>query len=143
MTETPSRKATPELPLSGQAPRLSTRLQPKYRSLELLPETLLDHLPVDEGAKADMGARMSDPLRAYHGVNHVVNLWQCHLRHAPAANFDTPEAHRLIASAIAYHDLIYDSGRRDNELLSAKTWLDAAQRCDVEPGEAAWVATII
>lgn len=106
-------------------------------------KTLLKCLPVDDGAKADVLARIGEPTRAYHGANHLADLWRRHVKHAPAANFDTPEAHRLIACAIAYHDVVYHSGRRDNESVSAETWLDVARRCGVAPGEAAWVAATI
>lgn len=90
-----------------------------------------------------MLARVSDPIRVYHGVDHLAALWRCHIQHAAAADLFGQYHGRVIACAVAYHDLIYDSRRNDNELLSAKAWLDVAERSGVALKEADWVATTI
>ena len=130
-------------PPTRRLPRLMTEPPCGDGSNILRLESLFAHLPVDAGAKADVLARVSDPIRVYHGVDHLAALWRCHTRHASAANLVGRDPGRIIACAVAYHDLIYDSSRNDNELLSAQAWLHVAERCGVAQQEADCVAATI
>ena len=102
---------------------------------------LLAAVPVADVWKRKLRALMSGGDRFYHGTEHLALLFERHLRFAPEAGFEGPSETRRIASAIAFHDCIYDSSRRDNEEHSAQAWLAASD--DLDAGERAWVADTI
>ena len=102
---------------------------------------LFAQVPVGAGALEDVRARMAGADRHYHGTGHLAVLWRRHLRHGEGLPVREAPWHRLIASAIAFHDSIYDPARRDNEARSAALWREAGPA--LEPGEIAWVAGTI
>ena len=68
----------------------------------------------------DIAARYNEPQRAYHTLKHIQQLFE---------QFDQIkdklyEPH-IIALALYYHDVIYDSRRSDNELKSAEYAIEA------------------
>lgn len=105
--------------------------------------SLLSILPVDDRAKAELSARMGAPDRAYHGVRHLALMWRRHRRYAAVEGLTAPEIETLIACAIAYHDCVYDSRRRDNEERSAEIWMRASERSSLGEEDRKWVAGTI
>ena len=63
----------------------------------------------------DIAARYNEPQRAYHTLKHIQQLFE---------QFDQIKDNlhqpHIIALALYYHDVIYDSRRSDNELKSAE-----------------------
>jgi predicted metal-dependent HD superfamily phosphohydrolase len=104
---------------------------------------LLSILPVDDGAKAELSARMGAPYRAYHGKRHLALIWRRHQRYAAPEGLTAPGIETLIACAIAYHDCVYDSRRRDNEARSAEFWMRASERSLLSDEDRKWVADTI
>jgi predicted metal-dependent HD superfamily phosphohydrolase len=104
---------------------------------------LLDKVPIDEAAKINLVARMTTSDRFYHGVDHIVLLWDRHRAYSAQAGFDGEEMDRLIACAIAFHDCVHDGRRQDNEERSAKVWMDASRRSSLSKNDRLWVAETI
>lgn len=92
---------------------------------------------VDKATKEKLSALYRAPDRHYHGLSHIealLALWKLH-----RAALKDPEA---VEAAIWFHDAIYDSTRKDNELKSAE--LAVAQLSgDVEPGRLQRIAKMI
>jgi predicted metal-dependent HD superfamily phosphohydrolase len=105
--------------------------------------SLLFVLPVDDGAKAELSAMLRAPDRVYHGVRHLALIWRRHRRYAALEGLTGPEIEPLIACAIAYHDCVYDSRRRDNEARSAEVWMRASERSSLGDEDRKWVADTI
>lgn len=104
---------------------------------------LLAHVPVDEIAKAELSAMMGAEGRFYHGVGHLALLWRRHRLYAADAGLTAPDLETLIACAIAYHDCVLVSGRRDNEERSAETWMRASAGTPLTDEDRNWVADTI
>lgn len=104
--------------------------------------SLLAALRLSSRIQDDLVARMSEPSRHYHGMDHLCLLWQRHLRFAPQSPVDLARFERCIALSIAFHDSVYVGGAKDNEELSAALWLDVGG-ADVGPADARWVADTI
>lgn len=100
-------------------------------------------VPVSTDAKRNLLRLYSAEGRHYHGTGHLEILWARHHRFASAARLDSSAIHRLIASAIAYHDAVYDTRWSDNESRSAELWCQDSADSTIEPGERAWVADTI
>lgn len=83
---------------------------------------LLATAALSEPARRAVLRRMGMPHRHYHGLEHLAVLWQRHRRYGVGTPFLAPAPNRLIACAIAFHDAVYDSARRDNEHRSALLW---------------------
>ncbi len=69
---------------------------------------------VDEALKSELGALYRDAGRHYHGLGHINELLRLADEHRAA--LADPEA---VEAAIWFHDVIYDSRRKDNEEKSA------------------------
>jgi predicted metal-dependent HD superfamily phosphohydrolase len=106
-------------------------------------QDLLDEAPVDPEAKDRLFQEMSRPERHYHGVAHLEGLWRIHKRYSERAGLAGPEADRLVACAIAWHDSVYDPMRSDNEERSAEAWLAASANARLSEAERQWVAVTI
>jgi predicted metal-dependent HD superfamily phosphohydrolase len=102
---------------------------------------LLDAATLSTADRADLVSRVCHPARRYHGRDHLATLWRRHLDLCRGGEFDHPRDHRMIASAIAYHDAVHEPGRLDNELRSAALW--RAHAGGLAPEEAVWVAETI
>lgn len=98
-------------------------------------------VPVPEAAKADLHARMSDPARHYHGLNHITLLWQRHKAFGRGQSITAAPWHQRITCAIAFHDAVYVPRAKDNEALSAALWREAKPALDAEGID--WVAGTI
>ncbi len=87
---------------------------------------VLDHLlqtaDLSATTRAEVLQRMSTPERHYHGLGHLGALWSRHRKYAHGTEYASAPAARLIACAIAFHDLVYDPARDDNEMRSAALW---------------------
>ncbi len=77
---------------------------------------------VPDAAVRQVRRRMSAPGRHYHGLDHLADLWTQHRLLSRGTAFRVPRTERLIASAILFHDAIYDPDRPDNEAASARLW---------------------
>jgi predicted metal-dependent HD superfamily phosphohydrolase len=86
--------------------------------------------------------QMGAPRRHYHGLSHLATLWTRHCRFGGGTSFVAPSSSRLIACAIAFHDTVYDTMRRDNEHRSAVLWRRYAP-ADLSAVEVEWVGTTI
>ena len=106
-------------------------------------DALLARVPLSGGAKAELSAMMASDERHYHGVGHLALLWRRHRLYAAAEGMDAPEIETLIACAIAYHDCVYERGRRDNEARSAEVWLRASAAAPLSEPDRNWVADTI
>ena len=106
-------------------------------------QDLLDAAPLDAAAKDRLVQEMSRPERLYHGVAHIEGLWRLHRQYAEPAGLAGPEADRLVACAIAWHDSVYDPGRSDNEERSAEGWLGASAGAPMAEADRQWVAETI
>ncbi len=84
-------------------------------------------LPVPCAARQKLVELMSSPERHYHNLDHVELLWTRHRRFAERTEYGSAGLETLIASAIAYHDAIYDPYQANNEDASARLWLQDAQ----------------
>jgi predicted metal-dependent HD superfamily phosphohydrolase len=104
---------------------------------------LLDEVPLDGAVKDRLYQEMSRPERHYHGVGHLENLWRLHRRYAGAAGLASPEADRLVACAITWHDCVYDPARSDNEERSAEAWLADSAGAPLAEADRQWVAETI
>lgn len=93
-------------------------------------------------ARKTVRLHLSGAARPYHGLRHVALLWTRHRRFAAGTPFAAPQATRLIACAIAFHDVIYDPRRRDNERCSARLWRHNAPP-GLCPADIDWVASAI
>ena len=106
-------------------------------------QDLLDETPLDDVVKDRLFHEMSRPERHYHGVGHLQDLWRLHRRYAGRAGLSGPEADRLVACAIAWHDSVYDVDRSDNEERSAEAWLAASAGTTLTQADRQWVAATI
>ena len=101
-------------------------------------------LPISDIAKADLARRMGDPSRHYHTVDHLELLWSRHRKYGEMAEVHDASIDRLIAFAVAYHDVVYVGGAADNEARSADLWLEVgAELKDLEEIDRLWVADTI
>ena len=109
-----------------------TLLSQRYRHAALF--DLFRHVPLAPSILRDVRRRMSRPSRHYHNLDHVAEMW---LRHRKMARgtLRTPRARRLVASAIAFHDAVYDPRRSDNEAASAALWRRLASQSRRLPRE--------
>jgi predicted metal-dependent HD superfamily phosphohydrolase len=103
---------------------------------------MLDTAALSPPVRNDVVRRMAAPERHYHGLGHLAVLWTRHGRYGGGTPFVAPAASRLIACSIAFHDLIYDPLRRDNEHRSAALWRASAP-ADLSARDVDWVATTI
>jgi predicted metal-dependent HD superfamily phosphohydrolase len=104
---------------------------------------LLARVPLNDRAKSELTAMMETEGRHYHGVGHLALLWRRHRLYAAAEGLTAPEIETLIACAIAYHDCIYERGRRDNEERSAEVWMRASAGTPLSDEDRNWVADTI
>ena len=104
---------------------------------------LLAHVPVSDSLKVELSAKMSAPNRFYHGIGHLAQLWRTHRSYAVEEGLTSPEIERLLACAIAFHDCVFDSSRRDNEAFSAKFWMRASVGSPLDAADRLWVAETI
>jgi predicted metal-dependent HD superfamily phosphohydrolase len=104
---------------------------------------LLARVPVDWEAKSELSAMMAEGDRFYHGKSHLAQLWHTHRRFAATEGLVAPGIETLIACAIAYHDCVYDSSKRDNEERSAEVWMHASGRSALNEEDRRWVAETI
>lgn len=92
---------------------------------------------IDKATKEKLSKLYRPPDRHYHGLSHIealLALWKLH-----RAALKDPEA---VEAAIWFHDAIYDSTRKDNELKSAE--LAVAQLSGkVEPERLQRIANMI
>lgn len=81
-----------------------------------------------EAAVEPVIAAYQHPLRFYHGIHHIAAL----LREVEAAQAacDDPDA---LATAVIFHDYIYDPTRRDNEERSAEAAVEVLRRFGAKP----------
>ncbi|HEY1942953.1 MAG TPA: hypothetical protein VGH40_12595 [Roseiarcus sp.] len=106
-------------------------------------QDLLDEAPLDAAVKDALFQEMSRPERHYHGVAHLEALWRRHRRLSERSGLAGPEADRLVACAIAWHDSVYDPLRADNEERSAEAWLAASAGAPIAEADRQWVAETI
>jgi len=105
---------------------------------------LLSLLPVSCAAQKNLVSLMSAADRYYHNLGHIELLWKRHRQFGPATEYGTADMQVLIASAIAYHDAVYDPERADNERNSADLWRrDAEATAKLVDWEIDWVAETI
>jgi predicted metal-dependent HD superfamily phosphohydrolase len=104
---------------------------------------LLARVPLPPRAKSKLTAMMETDDRHYHGVGHLALLWRRHRLYAAAEGLDASGVETLIACAIAYHDCVYERGRRDNEERSAEVWMRASAGSSLSDDDRAWVADTI
>lgn len=69
-----------------------------------------------------------EPHRAYHNLSHVMALLR--LADAERGHIERPE---VVGLAIWFHDVIYDTHAKDNELRSAVWARNAMQRMQMDP----------
>ncbi|MCL7713289.1 HD domain-containing protein [Stenotrophomonas mori] len=79
--------------------------------MDLIPLTL------PPGQLAEIEAAHRQPPRAYHNFGHVQALLRHHREVAAGPGWRQP---REVALAMLYHDAVYEAGRGDNELRSAR-----------------------
>jgi predicted metal-dependent HD superfamily phosphohydrolase len=106
-------------------------------------DALLARVPLSDRAKSELTAMMETEDRHYHGVNHLALLWRRHRLYAAVEGLTAPGIETLIACAIAYHDCVYERGRRDNEARSAEVWLRASVGTSLSDADRDWVADTI
>jgi predicted metal-dependent HD superfamily phosphohydrolase len=82
---------------------------------------LFEHVPLPASVLHGIRRRMSAPRRHYHNLAHLADMWRQHQTRA-RGQLRTSRMERLIASAIVFHDSIYDTHRDDNEAASAALW---------------------
>jgi predicted metal-dependent HD superfamily phosphohydrolase len=123
----------PSLPGSIRGETLATMSHPL--------DELLSIVPVTDTARGELRARLAEPVRVYHGGDHVALLWERHLRHGAGLWYRREPWNTRIACAIAYHDAVYDPTRSDNEARSAALWREVGAGLD--PSVIDWVAGTI
>jgi predicted metal-dependent HD superfamily phosphohydrolase len=107
-------------------------------------DTLASIVPVSDQARGELTRRMRAPDRFYHRDEHLALLWQRHRSLGQDGAFHVPHLERLIASAIAFHDVVLDTTRADNEAASAALWREMAGAAgQLSPDEIDWVAVTI
>ncbi|MBX6372853.1 MAG: hypothetical protein IRZ13_01290 [Acetobacteraceae bacterium] len=105
---------------------------------------LLRRVPVSPAARREVRRRMGAPARRYHGLSHIAELWARHRRLGRGTPFRAPGVETLLASAIAYHDAIYDVRRGGSEAASAALWRAPARAPPrLPPAAIEWVAGTI
>lgn len=95
---------------------------------------LFQHVPLRPSILRDIRRRMSAPSRHYHNLDHLADMWHWHQNMARGP-LRTSRMKRLVASAIALHDAVYDGGRSDNEAASAALWRRLATQSRRVPRE--------
>ncbi len=93
-------------------------------------EEMLALVPVGEPQKRDLRNRYLSRERLYHGILHLATMWQIHKKlRAEKINSAVPNqvfvnqyVDHIIASAIVYHDAVYDATSKTNEFDSATLW---------------------
>ncbi len=113
--------------------------KPRWRELQ----DLFDHLPVSEAEKQRLFDEMGRPGRLYHGRKHLEILWRRHNLYKAEAGLDSSQVDLWLASAIAFHDSVYDTLRSDNEDRSAEVWLRASAGAPLSEIDRRWVARTI
>lgn len=104
---------------------------------------LFDLSLLSPSVKNDLIQRMTAPGRHYHGLRHLEALWDRHCRYAPSSGLRRND-HVLVNLAIIYHDAVYESGARDNEMRSAALWLSvSADGAICSDDDRSWVADTI
>lgn len=107
-------------------------------------DALVSIVPITDRARRELAQRMRAPDRFYHRDEHPALLWQRHRSLGRDGAFQAPHLHRLIASAIAFHDAVLDTTRTDNEAASAALWREMAGAAgQASPDEIDWVAGTI
>lgn len=101
------------------------------------------HVMVRPEARSMVVGLLGGADRHYHGLAHVAALWQRHLAFSEHSHLTADTPMRLIASAISYHDCIYDPQRQDNETQSAALWREHARAATISVTETDWVAVTI
>ena len=104
---------------------------------------LLAQVPVAEVVKRDVVRRMDGAERFYHGLDHLALLWRRHRRYGAAEGLLEEPIATLIASAILFHDCIYDVRRFDSEERSARHWLASSHDSGLAEADRLWVADTI
>lgn len=84
---------------------------------------LLQHVPVSEAAKTAVVARLQEPHRRYHNLDHVLEMWRWHNEYHHSLFMDMAGV-QTVASFCLYHDAVYDpqAQPKDNERRSADLW---------------------
>ena len=86
-------------------------------------EHLLRSVPVASRIKVDLRNRHLGRTRHYHGLLHLATMWQIHRHLSPFNNAEyLLGSDCRIASAIAFHDAVYDATSKANETRSALMW---------------------
>lgn len=93
---------------------------------------------IDETLKGELSALYSAPDRFYHNCGHIDAL--LHLLETHRAEFEDPEA---VEAAIWFHDAIYDSREKDNELKSAQLAEDRLRARSIDPERASRICIMI
>jgi predicted metal-dependent HD superfamily phosphohydrolase len=91
------------------------------RYLHVMLYDLFRYVPLAPKVVRDIRRRMCAPGRHYHNLCHLAEMWQRH-RTMARGTLRTPRTNRLVASAIAFHDAVFDTRRADNEAASAILW---------------------
>jgi predicted metal-dependent HD superfamily phosphohydrolase len=98
-------------------------------------------LVLPSGQQAALEAAYATPPRAYHDFHHVGEVLRHYDEVAAGPGWKLP---REVALAVLYHDAIYEPGRNDNEVRSARFALDQIAQWQPEAGiDAQRVAQLI
>ena len=95
---------------------------------------LFRHVPLAPSVLRDVQRRMCGPRRQYHTLDHLAVMWHRHRRMARGP-LRTLRGRRLVASAIVFHDAVYNPRRSDNEVASAVLWCRLARQSRRLPRE--------
>ena len=68
----------------------------------------------------------SEPHRTYHTISHVTNLLSLLISHVHSTQFP-----HLVFLAICFHDAVYDTNAKDNEVKSVELFHETAG-CDID-----------
>jgi predicted metal-dependent HD superfamily phosphohydrolase len=91
---------------------------------------VLERVPVSGVVRRELQARYTQLNRPYHGLYHLATMWDLHQYFTPPFDHIGPfmrweSTQQTIASAIVFHDAVYDTERNDNEEQSALLWMSA------------------
>lgn len=103
---------------------------------------LFETAALPDTACAEVTRRMSAEGRHYHDLAHLEVLWARNRQFTAGTEFSTPSRLRLIACAVAFHDVVFDTTRDDNEHVSATVWRSMAPN-GLTPSDIDWVAETI